>query len=93
MPASRFRLGATRRPESAAKVVPITQAQRLTRSGLSPVREIRLGSSTTARMAIPRRANRKKAYRPPTSAIESRKMIVWSQPMFTPPIRYVMVGR
>ncbi len=60
MAASRFRLGASRMPDSAAKTDPITQAHRRTRFGLSPVMAMRSGSSTTPRMAMPRRIDRKK---------------------------------
>ena len=58
--ASRLILGASRIPDRAANVVPITQAHRRTRAGFSPVMEMRFGSSTTARIATPMRTNRKK---------------------------------
>ena len=59
---SPFRLsdGAKRTPESEAKVQPITHAQRRTTTGLTPVMAMSEGSSTTPRMAAPRRMNRKK---------------------------------
>jgi hypothetical protein len=53
-------LGASSTPDIAANTQPITQAQRRTRSGLVPARPSRSGSSTTARIALPRRAVRKK---------------------------------
>ncbi len=52
--------GASRMPDRVAKVEPITHAHRRTRSGLSPVIATRAGSSTTARIADPRRTYRKK---------------------------------
>jgi hypothetical protein len=53
--------GATSTPDSAAKVAPITQATRRTAAGFVACMARRSGSSTTARMATPIRANRNSA--------------------------------
>ncbi len=57
---SRLRFGASIRPARQVNMDPISQAHRLTRTGLSPVRASRSALSTTPRIAIPRRTRRKK---------------------------------
>ena len=58
--ASRPREGETSNPATVANTVPMIHARRRTRSGLSPRSATSSGSSTTPRMATPRRTHRKK---------------------------------
>ena len=53
--------GATRTPERAANVEPMTQEARRTRCGSVPCMARRSGSSTTPRIATPVRVKRKRA--------------------------------
>src|SRR6185312_1217311 len=81
------------RPDIVANVVPITQDQRRTRSGLVPEMFTRSGLSTTARIPTPSRDHRKKKYSPTAETSAISIVISWLYPTFTSKTVKVSVGR
>ena len=70
--------GAMSTPARAASMKPSTQPICDNRYGLAPASATRSGSSTTARMATPRRARRRNNPSPtPTTAVTTTTMICW----------------
>src|SRR6266704_521222 len=90
---SRPSVGASRMPESEANAQPMTHDAVLTRRVRVPARLSRLGLSTTARMATPRRLTLRKKYNPATTTQARTTEMIWAYVTLTPEILIDFVGR
>src|SRR5258708_1041300 len=90
---SSAREGARNRPATPANTLPMTQARRRTSTGSSPLMETRSALSTTPRMTMPDRTDRKNQYSVAAATAEKRNRMICAQVTFTPSICTADRGR